>query len=95
MHTGQLSADRLDQKCRDNRRVNAAGQRQQNLLVTDLLAQRGELLLDEGLGKFRGGDPLHAFRELFLDEGLGKFRGGDPLHVFRAFVFSHLLILRL
>ena len=61
-HTGQLLADRFDQKCRNDRRINTAGQSQQNLLITDLFPQRCKLLVNEGLCKFRGGNPLHALR---------------------------------
>ena len=58
---GELLADGTDQQSRDDRGVHAAGEGEQDLLVTDLLAQSGELLLDEGLGQSRGVDALHGF----------------------------------
>ena len=56
VHADELLTDCLDEKGRDDRAVNAAGKSQQNLLVTDLLADCGNLLVDERLGKLGGGD---------------------------------------
>ena len=56
VHADELLADCLDEKGRDDRAVDAAGKSQQNLLVTDLLADCGNLLVDERLGKLGGGD---------------------------------------
>ena len=59
MHADKLLADGLDQQRRDNRAVDAARKGQQNLLVTDLLADCGDLLVDERLSKFGSGDTHH------------------------------------
>ena len=60
MHADKLLADGLDQQCRDNGAVNAAGKGQQDFLVADLLADCSDLLFDERLGKFGSGDSHHV-----------------------------------
>ena len=64
VHADELLADGLDQQRRHHRRVHAAGQRQQHLLVADLGADRVHLLVDEGVRQLRGGDSLHVFGAL-------------------------------
>ena len=61
MNAHQLLANGLDQQGGNNAGVNAAGQCQQNFLVSDLSADLGDLLLNKFLCKLRSGDPLHAF----------------------------------
>ena len=60
MHADELLADRLDQQRRDDGAVNAAGQRQQHLLVADLRAHSGNLLLDESIRQFKIGNASHG-----------------------------------
>lgn len=60
VHADELLADCLDEKGGDDRAVDAAGKSQQNLLVTDLLADCGNLLVDERLGKLGGSDAHHV-----------------------------------
>lgn len=60
MHADELLADGLDEQRCNNRAVNAAGKGQQDLLVTDLLTDCGDLLIDERLGKFGSGDTHHV-----------------------------------
>ena len=48
-HTGQLLADRLGQHSRQNRGIHAAGQGAQHLAVADLLTQRLDVVLHEGV----------------------------------------------
>ena len=60
MRADELLADCLDEKGCDDRAVDAAGKSQQNLLVTDLLADSGNLLGDERLGKLGGGGAYHV-----------------------------------
>ena len=59
MHADKLLANSFDQQRRDDRAVDAAGKGQQDLLVTDLLADCGDLLVDEHLGKFGSSDTHH------------------------------------
>ena len=58
----QLFADDLDEEGRDDGGVDAAGEGEEDLLVTDLGANGGDLFVDEGGGQFGGGDPFHVFR---------------------------------
>ena len=60
VHADELLADGLDEQRCDDGAVNAAGKGQQDLLVADLLADCGNLLVDEGLGEFGGGDAHHV-----------------------------------
>ena len=60
VHADKLLADGLDEQRCDDGAVNAAGKGQQDLLVADLLADCGNLLVDEGLGEFGGGDAHHV-----------------------------------
>ena len=60
MHADELLSDGLDEQRCDDGAVNAAGKGQQDLLVADLLADCGNLLVDEGLGEFGGGDAHHV-----------------------------------
>lgn len=64
MHADELLADGLDKKCRDDGAVDAAGKRQQDLLVAYLLADCINLLGNERLGKLGGGDACHVVRAL-------------------------------
>ena len=61
MHADQLLANGLDQQSGNHRRVDTAGQRQQNLLVANLLTHSSNLLFDERIGQLRSGDSLHVF----------------------------------
>ena len=65
MHANELLADRLDQKRGDNRGINTAGEGEQNLLITDLLFQGGNLFVDKRFGKLRGSNSFHGFRTSF------------------------------
>ena len=49
MNGNELSADRLDQKCGYYRGINASGQCQQHLVITDLRAELFDLLLNKCL----------------------------------------------
>ncbi len=60
MHAGQLLADGLDEQRGHDGRVHTAGQGQKDLLIADLLAQGGNLLVDKSLGQFGRGDARHA-----------------------------------
>ena len=60
VHAGELFADGLDEQRGHHGGVHAARQGQQHLLVADLLADCGNLLVDEGLGEFGGGDAHHV-----------------------------------
>ena len=57
----QVLADRLDQQRGADRRVDAARQSEQAFAVPDLFFERGDLFVDERLGKFGGVDAFHAF----------------------------------
>ena len=61
MDTDQLLADCLDQQGGNHTGVNAAGQGQQDLLIANLGANLGDLLVDESLSKLRSGDACHGF----------------------------------
>ena len=61
MHADELLADGLDQKRRDDGRVHAAGQRQQDLLIADLRADGLHLFFNKRIGERRRGDALHRF----------------------------------
>ena len=61
MDADELLTDRLDQKRRDDRAVNAAGEREQNLFVADLRTEFCDLFVDKRLREFRGGDSFHCF----------------------------------
>ena len=60
MDTDQLLADCLNQQSRNDRGVNTAGQRQQNLLVANLRANRGNLLFNKCICLLRSGNTLHG-----------------------------------
>ena len=62
VYTYQLLADGLDEKGSGNGGVYTAGQGEENLLVTYLLADGRHLLIDECLGQCRRGDALHVVR---------------------------------
>ena len=62
MHADQLFADRFDQQRGRDRRINAAGQREQHLFVTDLFSQFSNLFFDKSLRKRLIGDAFHGFR---------------------------------
>ena len=64
MHADELLADGLDQKGGHHGGVDAAGKGEQNLLVADLRFGFGNLLIDECLGQFGGGDAYHVVRAL-------------------------------
>jgi hypothetical protein len=61
MHADQLLADGLDQQSCDNGAIHAAGQSQQNLLVTHLSTNGCDLLGDELLSLLKGGNASHGF----------------------------------
>ena len=47
MHAGPLRADSFDQKCCYNRRIDTAGQSQQNFFIADLFFDQFDLIIDE------------------------------------------------
>ena len=61
-HADELLADRLLEEDRADRAVHAAAHREKHLLVADLLADRGDFVLDVGLGV----EGLADLREAFL-----------------------------
>ena len=60
MHADKLLANSLNEQRRNNRTVDATGKSQQDFLVADLLVDCSDLLVDERLGKFGGGDTHHV-----------------------------------
>ena len=72
MDADELLADRLDEQRRDDGAVDAAGQGEQDVLVADLRAKRGELFFDERLRKLRRGDTLHGFRTFVVHSSSQK-----------------------
>ena len=58
----QLLSDCLDEQCGDNGAVNAAGQCQQYLFISDLRANGCDLFFDEGACELGGRDACHGFR---------------------------------
>ena len=50
-HAGQLVADRLVQQRGDDRRIDAAGQPEDDFVVADLLAHARDLVVDDVLGR--------------------------------------------
>ena len=65
MHTGQPVPYGADQQGGDDRRIDPAGQRKQNLSVADLGVERIKLLLDKRIGQLRRRNALHGFRTFF------------------------------
>jgi hypothetical protein len=61
MNADQLLANGFDQQGSNNAGVNAAAERQQNLLVANLSANFCNLLINEFLCQFHGSDTLHGF----------------------------------
>ena len=61
MNADKLLADGLDEKSRNNGRVNTAGEGEENLFVTNLCADFGNLFVNECLGQFGSGDTCHGF----------------------------------
>ena len=61
MNGNELSADRLDQKCGYYRGINASGQCQQHLVITDLRAELFDLLLNKCLRESGRRDSFHVF----------------------------------
>ena len=61
MHAGKLFSHRADQQRRNDGGVHAAGQGQQDLLLSDLCAELGQLLINKSLGKLGRGDARHGF----------------------------------
>ena len=61
VHAGELSADRTDQKRRDDGRIDAAGQREKDFLIADLRADIGDLFVDERFRLRSGRDAFHGF----------------------------------
>ena len=61
MHADKLFADCLDEQSRDNRAVDSAREREQNLAVADLFADEINLFFDELIRKFFRGDADHVF----------------------------------
>ncbi len=76
VHAHEVLPDGLDQQRRNHAGVHAAGQGQQHLLVADLLANGGHLLVDKGLGQLGRGDALHIVGANVLIHGdlLGGLR---------------------
>ena len=62
MDAYQLLANGLNQQGSNNAGVNTAGQRQQNLLISNLRTDFSDLLLNKFLCKPGSGDTLHIFR---------------------------------
>jgi hypothetical protein len=83
VHANQLSAYRLDEQCRNDRRVHAAGKGQQYLLVAYLRSDLADLLCDERISQLLGGDSFHSFGTS------AKFH--IPSSVFLSKIFRFLL----
>ena len=78
MDTDKILSDCLYQKCRNHRRVNTAGQCQQDLLISYLLSDFLKLPVNECLRKFRCCDSLHIIGTI------------DVLHSFSTFPSTFL-----
>ena len=63
-HAGQLVADGPMDQCRGHRRVDAAGQAADHLLVADLRSDRGDLLLDDVRRRPVGSMPAIVVQEV-------------------------------
>ena len=61
VNAGELLADGLDEQRSHNGRINAAGQRQQHLLIAYLSADLGYLLMDKSIGQRFGSNAFHGF----------------------------------
>ena len=59
MHADELLADGLDEQRRDDRRIHAAGEGKQHLIVSDLRLQRLHLLRNKRIRKCRCCNALH------------------------------------
>ena len=73
MHAGELLADGLDQKRRDDGGVDPAGEGEQDLLIADLGTQGLDLFLNELLGESGRRDARHALGTSGLFHGLFSF----------------------
>ena len=67
--TGELPADGLDEKRRDDGRIDAAGQGEKHLFAADLRLQGGALLFNKRLRQRGGGDAFHGFRTNIAGHG--------------------------
>ena len=60
VNADELLADGFDEQSGDYGAVHTAGEGQQDFLITDLLTQFCELLVDKALCQSGGGDALHG-----------------------------------
>lgn len=67
VHTGELRADGLLHEGRGDRRVHSAGQTADRALGTDLLADQGDLLVDDVAGGPGRGETRAAVQEVLQD----------------------------
>ena len=60
VHAHELLADGPDEERGHDGAVDAAGEREQDFAVSDLLADQGDLFFDKLVGEFLRGDPDHV-----------------------------------
>ena len=60
VNAGELLSNRLNKKCRDDRRINATGKCEQNLLVTNLCAYLLDLFFYKRIRKRFRCNTLHV-----------------------------------
>ena len=94
VNAGELLPNCLDEKCGNDRRINAAGKCEQHLLVTDLCADFLDLFFYKRIRKHFGCNTLHSFganyflhicfslliRWYSYQNSLGYIRSAYPCH---------------
>ena len=81
MYTNEVLADGLDQEGCNDGGIYTAGECQENLLVSYLLLDLFDLLIDESLRQSGRSDSFHVFRaSACLHKLSSPFRGGSVIH---------------